>query len=61
MRRVLDMLYRAAGGLAALFIVAIVALVFAQVGLNLADKITAAITGLLSARISCSPPRPPTP
>ena len=45
MRRVLDMLYRAAGGLAALFIVAIVALVFAQVGLNLADKITAAITG----------------
>ncbi|MRU16348.1 TRAP transporter small permease [Roseovarius sp. A21] len=45
MRRALDMLYRAAGGLAALFIVAIVALVFAQVGLNLADKITAALTG----------------
>lgn len=45
MRRVLDTLYRAAGGLAALFIVAIVALVFAQVILNLADKITAAVTG----------------
>ena len=45
MRRALDMLYRVAGGLAAFFIVAIVALVFAQVGLNLADKITAAVTG----------------
>ena len=45
MRRVLDTLYRAAGGLAAMFIAAIVALVFAQVILNLADKITAAITG----------------
>ncbi len=45
MRRFLDTLYRLAGGLAALFIVAIVALVFAQVVLNLADKITAAMTG----------------
>ncbi|UWQ76198.1 TRAP transporter small permease [Leisingera sp. M658] len=45
MRLVLDFIYRAAGGLAALFIVAIVALVFAQVCLNLADKIAAALTG----------------
>ncbi len=45
MRVVLDFIYRAAGGLAALFIVAIVALVFAQVCLNLADKIAAALTG----------------
>lgn len=45
MRRVLDTLYRAAGGLAALFILAIVVLVFAQVGLNLADKITVGLTG----------------
>ncbi|OBY27869.1 TRAP transporter small permease [Leisingera sp. JC1] len=45
MRAVLDFIYRAAGGLAALFIVAIVALVFAQVCLNLADKIAVALTG----------------
>ncbi|WP_264214567.1 TRAP transporter small permease [Leisingera thetidis] len=45
MRVVLDFIYRAAGGLAALFIVAIVALVFAQVCLNLADKIAAAVSG----------------
>ena len=45
MRPALDILYRAAGGLAAFFIVAIVAVVFAQVCLNLADKIAAAVTG----------------
>ncbi|MBY6084157.1 TRAP transporter small permease [Ruegeria arenilitoris] len=45
LRRSLDFIYRAAGGLAALFILAIVVLVFAQVGLNLADKIWAALTG----------------
>lgn len=45
MRRTLDFIYRAAGGLAALFILAIVVLVFAQVCLNLADKIAAALTG----------------
>ncbi|MEQ9257787.1 MAG: TRAP transporter small permease [Roseovarius sp.] len=45
MRRALDMLYRAAGGLAALFILAIVVLVFAQVCLNFADKVSAAFTG----------------
>lgn len=45
MRSILNTLYRAAGGLAALFIMAIAGLVFAQVGLNLADKISAAITG----------------
>jgi len=45
MRLALDFIYRAAGGLAALFIVAIVALVFAQVCLNLADKIAVAVTG----------------
>ena len=46
MRSILNTLYRVAGGLAALFIMAIALLVFAQVGLNLADKISAAITGL---------------
>ncbi|MCG7622201.1 TRAP transporter small permease [Epibacterium sp. Ofav1-8] len=46
MRPVLDLIYRAAGGLAAFFIVAIVALVFAQVILNLADKVSAAIWGV---------------
>ncbi len=45
MRRTLDFIYRAAGGLAALFILAIVALVFAQVCLNLADKIVVGLTG----------------
>ncbi len=45
MRRALDSLYRISGGLAAAFIVAIVALVFMQVCLNLADKVSAAITG----------------
>ena len=41
LRRSLDFIYLAAGALAALFILAIVVLVFAQVGLNLADKIWA--------------------
>ncbi|MBY6069494.1 TRAP transporter small permease [Leisingera aquaemixtae] len=45
MRTVLDFIYRAAGGLAALFIVSIVALVFAQVCLNLADKVAVALLG----------------
>lgn len=45
MRTILNTLYRAAGGLAAFFILAITGLVFAQVGLNLADKISAAIAG----------------
>ena len=45
MRAALDFVYRAAGGLAAVFIVAIVAIVFAQVCLNLADKISVAMTG----------------
>ena len=45
MRRSLDFIYNAAGALAAFFIVSIVALVFAQVCLNLADKVSAAITG----------------
>jgi TRAP-type C4-dicarboxylate transport system permease small subunit len=45
MRAALDFVYRAAGGLAAAFIVAIVAIVFAQVCLNLADKISVAMTG----------------
>lgn len=45
MRRALDNLYRISGGLAAAFIVAIVAVVFVQVCLNLADKIAAAMFG----------------
>ncbi|MDC0738908.1 TRAP transporter small permease [Cognatishimia sp. SS12] len=45
MRRSLDMIYKGAGALAALFILAIVVLVSAQVVLNLADKIAAALTG----------------
>ncbi|TNF20562.1 MAG: TRAP transporter small permease [Rhodobacteraceae bacterium] len=45
MRQTLDFIYRGAGGLAALFILAIVVLVFAQVCLNLADKIAAALFG----------------
>lgn len=45
MRSILNTLYRVAGGLAAFFILAITLLVFAQVGLNLADKISAAIAG----------------
>jgi len=45
MRSVLTSIYRFAGGLAACFILAIVVLVFAQVCLNLADKIAAALTG----------------
>lgn len=45
MRRILDFIYRAAGGLAAFFILAIVALVFAQVCLNLVDKIAVGLTG----------------
>ncbi|WP_289041097.1 TRAP transporter small permease [uncultured Aliiroseovarius sp.] len=43
MRRGLDFIYRAAGGLAAVFILAIVVLVFTQVCLNLADKIAAGL------------------
>ncbi|MBK5933947.1 TRAP-type C4-dicarboxylate transport system permease small subunit [Rhodovulum imhoffii] len=45
MRRSLDHVYRAAGGLAAIFILAIVILVFAQVCLNLADKISIRVVG----------------
>jgi len=45
MRQALDLLYRASGGLAALFILAIATLVFAQVCLNLADKLSAALVG----------------
>ena len=45
MRRGLDLIYRAAGGLAAIFILAIVVLVTAQVCLNLADKVAAGVTG----------------
>ncbi|MGH1416240.1 MAG: TRAP transporter small permease [Pelagimonas sp.] len=45
MRQALNTLYRLAGGLAASFIVAIVAIVFVQVCFNLADKVAAAITG----------------
>ncbi|SHH81256.1 TRAP transporter small permease [Cognatishimia maritima] len=45
MRRTLDFIYRAAGALAAFFILAIVALVAAQVLLNLADKVSAALVG----------------
>lgn len=45
MRRALDSLYRIAGGLAAVFIVAIVAVVFLQVCLNFADKIAVLATG----------------
>ncbi|UXX84285.1 TRAP transporter small permease [Roseovarius pelagicus] len=45
MRSSLDFIYKAAGALAAFFILAIVVLVFAQVCLNLADKVSAAITG----------------
>ena len=45
MRRSLNFIYRAAGGLAAVFILAIVVLVFAQVCLNLADKVSAGLLG----------------
>ncbi|WP_299793725.1 TRAP transporter small permease [uncultured Marivita sp.] len=45
MRATLDFIYRASGGLAAFFILAIVVLVSAQVCLNLADKIAAGFTG----------------
>ncbi len=45
MRRTLDCIYRCGGGLAAAFLVAIVAMVFAQVSLNLVDKIWALFTG----------------
>ena len=45
MRRTLDLIYRVSGGVAAAFILAIVVLVAAQVCLNLADKIAAAVTG----------------
>lgn len=46
MRQSLDFIYRAAGALAAVFILAIVVLVFAQVCLNLADKISVAVFGV---------------
>lgn len=45
MRSWLDRLYRLSGWAAALFIIAICALVMAQVSLNLADKIAVALTG----------------
>lgn len=45
MRRILDALYLYSGVTAALFISAIVAIVFAQVCLNLTDKIYSAIVG----------------
>lgn len=45
MRRALDTLYSVSGAIAALFIVGITGIVFAQVGLNLADKIISGITG----------------
>lgn len=45
MRRTLDFIYNAAGALAAFFILAIVVLVFTQVSLNLADKVSATFTG----------------
>jgi len=45
MRRGLNFVYKAAGGLAALFILSITLLVFAQVCLNLADKISAGLFG----------------
>ncbi len=45
MRRCLDLYYLWAAGLAALCILAIVVLVFAQVGLNMADKVSAALFG----------------
>lgn len=45
MRKALDTLYRASGALAAMFIVAIVAVVFAQVLLNLIDKIAVMVRG----------------
>jgi len=45
MRRLLDALYLASGAAAALFISAIVLVVFAQVCLNLTDKIYSAIAG----------------
>jgi len=45
MRRLLDALYLYSGVIAALFIMAIVAVVFAQVCLNLTDKIYSAFAG----------------
>lgn len=45
MRRILDALYLYSGVAAALFISAIVAIVFAQVCLNLTDKIYSAVAG----------------
>lgn len=45
MRRTLDALYLVSGAIAALFIVGIVGIVFAQVSLNLADKIVSGISG----------------
>ncbi|HPY40937.1 MAG TPA: TRAP transporter small permease [Thiolinea sp.] len=45
MRTALDRLYRLGGGLAALFIVAITLLVFAQVVLNLVDRLAKLFTG----------------
>lgn len=45
MRRLLDGLYRASGGIAAAFLVAIAAVVLLQVGLNLVDALAAWLTG----------------
>ena len=45
MRKLLDFLYLSSGALAALFLVGIVVLVFAQVVLNLIDKIAAGVFG----------------
>ena len=44
MRRALDLLYRVSGALAALFLVAICAIVLGQVGANLIDKIASLVT-----------------
>ncbi len=45
MRTALNFMYRLSGGLAALFLVMILAIVLAQVGLNVADKIAKWLTG----------------
>lgn len=45
MRRALDTLYRLSGGLAAVFLAAICAIVIAQVGANILDTISLAVRG----------------
>jgi TRAP-type C4-dicarboxylate transport system permease small subunit len=45
MRTMLNFMYRLSGGLAALFLVMILGIVLAQVGLNIADKIAKWLTG----------------